>query len=125
MESNEVNVSQEARLDIEENEKIIRAIAERLTYYQEKLDRVTDGRVFDAHDDKAFICVAYAWNHFVEDLHLVQKLMDKDGRIKFVQQMMKSFYDNGFVIERERQDETNMDSVINDYLDREKENGSE
>ncbi len=102
MKSNEVNVTQETRVDIEENEKIIKAIAERLTYYQEKLDRVTDGRVFDAHDDRAFVCVAYAWNHFVQDLQLVQKLMDQDGRIKFIQKMMKSFHDNGFVIEKER-----------------------
>lgn len=103
---NEVNVTQEAMEDIQENGKIIQAIAERLTYYQEKLDRVTDGRVFDAYDDRAFICVAYAWNHFVEDLQLVQRLMDKDGRIQFVQKMMKSFHDNGFVIERERKDGT-------------------
>lgn len=107
MKSNEVNVSQETRLDIEENEKIIKAIAERLTYYQEKLDRVTDDRVFKAEDDRDFVCVAYAWNHFVEDLQLVQKLMNKDGRIKFVQQMMKSFHDNGFVMERERGNENN------------------
>lgn len=107
MKSNEVNVSQEAKLDIAENERIIRAIAQRLTYYQAKLDRVTDGRVFNANDDKAFVCVAYAWNQFVEDLQLIQQLMDKDNTIKFVQQMMKSFHDNGFVIERERADGTN------------------
>jgi hypothetical protein len=98
MESIEINVSQEARVDIAENQKIIKAIAERLTYYQEKLDGVDD------QDDRAFMCVAYAWSQFVEDLQLVQKLMDRDGRIKFIQRMMKDFQDKGFVIERERED---------------------